>query len=549
MKPVIIISIVFVLLFVPILAFADYRISDVENFPDPLKSPDEYIQRYNLELEYKSWFNSIFEGKKIEKVVGYYDTHIEGFPDNSKSPLEYVKRYLMDSTYQDWFKKQFPDTSIRDVLGINLKQYSKILNAIGMEFYEEENDKEAIKYFRQALADDPYNIEAHINAGDSLFFIGDYGTSSMHFNEALKIEENNIHAMLGLAENYLFQEKLTDSINQYAKVLELESENEHALAGFGVVSASLGNASGLEKIEKAISLDPTNIDFLFDKGYALSQLKKYEEAISIYVIFLETYPNDVPTLNNVGYAYENIGEYVLAEEYYKKALEIDSTDEFVVNNFKNLEQAEQKRKDQELPNAINEFLEILNKLKISIEKDDEKNSKKYAQQAITLYENKIESTLPDSPEKRKIEADLEFYKKELRIGEYSKPSLGGGCLIATATYGSELAPQVQQLRELRDNSLLNTETGTNFMNSFNDFYYSFSPIIADYERENPVFREMVKVTITPMISSLSILNYVDINSEMEVLGYGIALIILNLGMYIGIPTIVIVGIRKRKQNL
>jgi len=121
---------------------------------------------------------------------------------------------------------------------------------------------------------------------------------------------------------------------------------------------------------------------------------------------------------------------------------------------------------------------------------------------------------------------------------------GGGCLIATATFGSELAPQVQQLRELRDNKLLNTESGTSFMNSFNDFYYSFSPYIADYERENPIFREVVKIVITPMISSLSILNYVEIDSEESVLGYGIFLIILNLGMYIGIPASVIVGIRK-----
>ncbi|MDC4213977.1 MAG: peptidylprolyl isomerase, partial [Candidatus Nitrosopumilus limneticus] len=55
---------------------------------------------------------------------------------------------------------------------------------------------------------------------------------------------------------------------------------------------------------------------------------------------------------------------------------------------------------------------------------------------------------------------------------------GGGCLIATATYGSELAPQVQLLREIRDNSLLNTESGTVFMKTFNEFYYSFSPTIA-----------------------------------------------------------------------
>ena len=121
----------------------------------------------------------------------------------------------------------------------------------------------------------------------------------------------------------------------------------------------------------------------------------------------------------------------------------------------------------------------------------------------------------------------------------------GGCLIATATYGSELASQVQQLRELRDNSLLQTESGSAFMTGFNDFYYSFSPVIADYERENPVFKEMVKIAITPMISSLSILNYVNMDSEAEVLGYGISLILLNIGMYVGVPAAVIVGIRKR----
>jgi len=122
---------------------------------------------------------------------------------------------------------------------------------------------------------------------------------------------------------------------------------------------------------------------------------------------------------------------------------------------------------------------------------------------------------------------------------------GGGCLIATATYGSELAPQVQQLREIRDNSLLHTASGTSFMGTFNDFYYSFSPIIADYERENPMFREMVKVAITPMVSSLSILNYVDMDSDVEVLGYGISLIVLNGLMYVGMPIAGIIVIRKR----
>jgi hypothetical protein len=34
-------------------------------------------------------------------------------------------------------------------------------------------------------------------------------------------------------------------------------------------------------------------------------------------------------------------------------------------------------------------------------------------------------------------------------------------------------------------------------------------------------------------------------TESEVLGYGISLILLNVGMYVGIPDIVVFGIRKK----
>ena len=123
---------------------------------------------------------------------------------------------------------------------------------------------------------------------------------------------------------------------------------------------------------------------------------------------------------------------------------------------------------------------------------------------------------------------------------------GGGCLIATAAYGSEMAPQIQFLREIRDNTVLQTESGTSFMSGFNQFYYSFSPVIADYERENPAFKETVKLALTPMLTSLAILNYVDIDSEAEMLGYGIGIILLNIGMYFVAPAIIIMKIKNRK---
>jgi hypothetical protein len=77
-----------------------------------------------------------------------------------------------------------------------------------------------------------------------------------------------------------------------------------------------------------------------------------------------------------------------------------------------------------------------------------------------------------------------------------------GCLIATAAFGSELTPQVQFLRGFRDNYIVKSESGAAFMNAFNAVYYSFSPQVADYEREQPWLQTTVKTAIYPLFGIL-----------------------------------------------
>ena len=81
------------------------------------------------------------------------------------------------------------------------------------------------------------------------------------------------------------------------------------------------------------------------------------------------------------------------------------------------------------------------------------------------------------------------------------------------------------------------------MSTFNSVYYSFSPAIADMERQSPMFKEVVKVGLTPMLSSLAIMENAD--SESEVLGLGLSVIALNLGMYIAAPALI--GIKVHQQ--
>jgi len=137
--------------------------------------------------------------------------------------------------------------------------------------------------------------------------------------------------------------------------------------------------------------------------------------------------------------------------------------------------------------------------------------------------------------------------EETVVSNQESTEEGGGCLIATAAYGSEMAPQVQLLREIRDNQLMNTESGSAFMSGFNELYYTFSPTIADMERENPMFKEIVKAGLTPMLSTLSIME--NANSESEVLGLGLSVIALNLGMYIAAPAMMFYGISKKVKSV
>ena len=91
----------------------------------------------------------------------------------------------------------------------------------------------------------------------------------------------------------------------------------------------------------------------------------------------------------------------------------------------------------------------------------------------------------------------------LRDGECvdADPPEGGGCLVATAAYGTELAPQVQRLRELRESPQLASGPGRALVSGISAAYYAFSPAVADLERQSPALREAVRLLAGPAIAA------------------------------------------------
>jgi len=289
-----------------------------------------------------------------------------------------------------------------------------------------------------------------------------------------------------------------DARERYNKALK-----DYIISGGGGIGAEMTLADRGITLDYYLNYCVGDIENLNVVGSLLYERGLYIESIMYYDRALDLYPDYMVALYNKGTALAMLGELEEAVINFDKSLKIDPNFEPTI-----------LAKDQ--------VLEILN------------------EDSVRPTE-KIESICGKGTI---LKDGLCVPERATMTTEMQQKSSGGGCLIATATYGSELAPQVQMLREIRDNSLLQTQSGQSFMESFNSFYYSFSPTIADYERENPVFKEAVKVTITPLLASLSLLNYVELDSEESVLGYGIGIILMNVGMYFVAPVMVIHRIKK-----
>ena len=279
-----------------------------------------------------------------------------------------------------------------------------------------------------------------------------------------------------------------------------------------------------------------DISFSAPEGWLLQQPENIPGAPDVAVVGPKvdgTNPVISLTIQNVGE--KTIDDLIkekndsLAESIYLNKLEILSQKKIKTNVYQIDAIGNFERNDEQLKIK---FLEVM------ILSEQKSYTFAYSN-TIENYDNEV-SKFQESLNSFKI---LSQEKTIMKSSTEESSEEGGGCLIATATYGSELAPQVQLLREIRDNQLMNTESGSAFMSGFNELYYSFSPIIADYERENPLFKETVKLGLTPMLSTLTIMENAE--SESEVLGLGLSVITLNLGMYLGIPAIIVIGIKRK----
>jgi uncharacterized membrane protein len=130
---------------------------------------------------------------------------------------------------------------------------------------------------------------------------------------------------------------------------------------------------------------------------------------------------------------------------------------------------------------------------------------------------------------------------------------GPTCVIATATYGSELAPEVEILRNFRDQMIMKTYAGSNFMIVFNAWYYSFSPNVAQYIAQHSAAKAVMKAALYPLLGIMRLGTVVfqstSVSSEGATIFAGLVISSLIGEAYLAIPMTIVRKISSRARSV
>jgi len=137
---------------------------------------------------------------------------------------------------------------------------------------------------------------------------------------------------------------------------------------------------------------------------------------------------------------------------------------------------------------------------------------------------------------------------------YTGAPVKSGCFIATATYGSASAPQVQALRDFRDGIAMKTFAGSSFMTGFLTWYYSWSPPVADTIAPSDGARAVMRVALQPLLSILdvaaSVNSALSFSGEFAIVSAGFAAAsLIGIVYFLPLATLALVGAKRYRKGL
>jgi superkiller protein 3 len=188
--------------------------------------------------------------------------------------------------------------------------------------------KEAITWYRKAIALDPKDTIAHTNLGNALAHVGQVDEAIACQREAIALDPQNAKAHTGLGEALRHKGRLDEAIASHRQAIALDPKLAVAHQGLGTALCSRGKVDeGIACLEKAIALDPKSANAHTNLGLALARNGRLDEAIDYYKKAVALDPKDALAHNSLGALLCDFKRnYDGAIACYKKAIALDPND-------------------------------------------------------------------------------------------------------------------------------------------------------------------------------------------------------------------------------
>jgi tetratricopeptide (TPR) repeat protein len=186
---------------------------------------------------------------------------------------------------------------------------------------------EAIRDLKSAEVIDQENPEILYNLGINYCRLGLYKTAVVYFKKLLSMKHAFIDALEVkkiLAYSLIHIENYKESIEYLGQVIELVPADTVAISMKGYCLDMMGNkAEALRVYETIIKHDSNNYNAYNSLAYIIAQGNEdLKKALKFATIAHESNKSNAAYLDTLGYVYMKMGNYILAEQYLKSALEL-----------------------------------------------------------------------------------------------------------------------------------------------------------------------------------------------------------------------------------
>ena len=205
----------------------------------------------------------------------------------------YFSRSLKDSSLTK-ITKEFFKTIDKDTVDWQVKMF------LGAVAINEKKDSAAIEYFKIVTELARWNVDAWIRLG-GLYF------DNKKYEEAVKVMDEAIE---------LFPDDHTTNLILGLSLAQLDKHSD-----------------ARPYLKKSVELNPNDLTSLSSYAYTLSQLKENDQAVNYLKQALTIKPDDVNLLGTLGLIYDGMEKWAECDSVYERALQIDSQNSLVNNNY------------------------------------------------------------------------------------------------------------------------------------------------------------------------------------------------------------------------